>query len=67
MTRVLYRDDWHIQVSKARAAHVDRLSKTKIEDQAINIELATSLAEIYREREEYELLALHYLVQGQET
>ena len=49
MTRVLYRDDWHIQVSKARAAHVDRLSKTNIEDQAINIELATSLAEIYRE------------------
>ena len=31
------------------------------EDQAINVELATSLAEIYREREEYELLALHYL------
>lgn len=58
---ILYRDDWHIQVSKARAAHVDRLSTTNLEDQSINIELATSLAEIYREREEYELLALHYL------
>ena len=31
------------------------------EDQSINVELATSLAEIYREREEYELLALHYV------
>jgi len=58
---ILYRDDWHIQVSKIRAAHVDRLSTTNSEDQSINIEIATSLAEIYREREEYELLALHYL------
>ncbi len=58
---ILYRDDWLIQVAKARAAHVDRLPTTNPEDRAINVELATSLAEIYREREEYELLALHYL------
>lgn len=57
---ILYRDDWFIQVAKTRAIHVDRLSTTNEEDQAINVELATSLAEIYREREEYELLALHY-------
>src|SRR6266571_3981208 len=58
---ILYRDDWLIQVSKTRAAHVDRLASTSVEDQSINVELATSLAEIYRDREEYELLALHYL------
>ena len=58
---ILYRDDWLIQVSKTRAVHVDRLSPTNGEDQSINVELATSLAEIYREREEYELLTLHYL------
>jgi DNA-binding Lrp family transcriptional regulator len=57
---ILYRDDWLIQVAKTRAVHVDRLSTTNEADQVINIELATSLAEIYREREEYELLALHY-------
>ncbi len=34
------------------------------ENQSITIALATSLAEIYREREEYELLALHYLGVG---
>jgi hypothetical protein len=58
---ILYRDDWLIQVAKTRAVHVDRLSPTNAEDQAINVELATSLAEIYREREEYELLALHFV------
>lgn len=58
---ILYRDDWLIQVSKARAIHVDRLSTATPEDQSIQIELATSLAEIYRDRKEYELLALHYI------
>ncbi len=62
----LYRDDWLIQVSKTRAANVDRLSSDDAEDQAVNLELATSLAEIYREREEYELLAMHYLSIGNE-
>lgn len=57
----LYRDDWLIQVAKTRAVDVNRLPTTDREDQLINVELATSLAEIYREREEYELLALHYL------
>ena len=62
----LYRDDWLIQVSKTRAANVDRLSSDDAEDQAVDLELATSLAEIYREREEYELLAMHYLSIGNE-
>jgi hypothetical protein len=58
---ILYREDWLKQVAKTRAANVNRLPTTNIEEQSINLELATSLAEIYREREEYELLALHYL------
>jgi len=58
---ILYREDWIKQVAKTRAANVNRLPITNIEEQSINLELATSLAEIYREREEYELLALHYL------
>jgi hypothetical protein len=59
---ILYRDDWLIQVAKARAVYVNRLPTTSSEeDQSISVELATSLAEIYREREEYELLVLHYV------
>jgi hypothetical protein len=58
---ILYRDDWLIQVAKTRAANFDRLATADLQDQSINVELATSLAEIYREREEYELLAMHYL------
>ncbi len=50
---ILYRDDWLIQVAKARAVYVNRLPTTSSEeDQSISVELATSLAEIYREREE---------------
>lgn len=60
----LYRDDWIIQVAKMRASNVERLPATSEENQHINLEIATSIAEIYREREEYELLASHYLVIG---
>lgn len=56
----LYRHDWLIQVSKTRAANSERLPDINDENHAVELELATSLAEIYREREEYELLALHY-------
>jgi hypothetical protein len=61
---VLYRDDWLNTVAKTRAADLNRLQGIEAEDVAIELELATSLAEIYREREEYELLALHYLSIG---
>jgi hypothetical protein len=38
--------------------------KLDAENHVVDLELATSLAEIYREREEYELLALHYAHMG---
>lgn len=56
---VLYRDDWYRIVASKR-----------VESQAIEttahsldkywMDMATSLAEIYRENQEYELLAMHY-------
>lgn len=56
---VLYRDDWHMIVASKR-----------VESQAIEaavrpidnhwLGMATSIAEIYRENQEYELLAMHY-------
>lgn len=63
---LLYRDDWLIHVAKARVADIERLPATNANDQTLDLELATSLAEIYREREEYELLAMHYLQFGNE-
>ena len=57
---ILYRDDWLIQVAKTRAVNVNRIPIPNLEDQSVELELATTLAEVYRDREEYELLALHY-------
>jgi len=59
---ILYRNDWLATVSKERASNVDRFPDD--DSGAIDLELATSLAEIYRENQEYELLALHYLSIG---
>jgi hypothetical protein len=61
---ILYRDDWLINVARERAVSPSKITGTDVESQALDIELATSIAEIYREREEYELLALHYLSIG---
>ncbi|MEJ7843264.1 MAG: hypothetical protein WKF95_15980, partial [Rubrobacter sp.] len=61
---VLYRDDWHSLVARGRATNTNRTSDAYPDAQAIDLELATSIAEIYREHEEYELLALHYLGVG---
>lgn len=61
---ILYRDNWLAQVSKQRASSFERLPENEREDQRVDLVLATSLVEIYREREEYELLAMHYLVIG---
>lgn len=57
----LYRDDWFAAVSRVRAIMpVHALDSTGL-NEPWELELATSIAEILREREEYELLALHYL------
>jgi hypothetical protein len=60
----LYREHWLGQVAKTRAIFVGRMSGTEEAKQGMELELATSIADIYRERAEYELLALHYLSIG---
>lgn len=54
---ILYRDDWYRIVARNRAKDVDFNAENK--DNSF-IELYTSIAEIYRENEQYELLAIHY-------
>ncbi len=61
---ILYRNDWFVLVARERAANLGRLPDTNPSSDLIELELATSIAEIYREREEYELLALHYMEVG---
>ena len=58
---ILYRDDWLNIVSRQRAVSPSRILDTDSIPQSADLELATSIAEILRDREEYELLALHYL------
>jgi tetratricopeptide (TPR) repeat protein len=55
---LLYRDDWHRLVAQRRVA--DEAAERLELDTWFDVEHATSIAEIYRENEEYELLALHY-------
>ena len=60
---VLYRDDWHLIVSRNRAIETS-INIKKGMNNGIDVEMATSLAEIYREKKEYELLAAHYSALG---
>jgi len=60
---VLYRNDWHLMVSRSRARETS-INMKKGMNTKIHVEMATSLAEIYREKKEYELLAMHYSVLG---
>lgn len=57
---ILYRDNWLNIVSRQRAVSPNRISDFDSIPQSADLELATSIAEILRDREEYELLALHY-------
>jgi len=56
---ILYRDDWYRIVAKQHAVYVEY---TEVERQQENrrLELVTSLAEIYRDRQQYDFLATHY-------
>lgn len=63
---ILYRNDWLVIVARERASSPGRFPDTSPDYDAIELELATSIAEIYREREEYELLASHYIEVGNE-
>ena len=57
---ILYRDDWLNIVSRQRALSPNRISASDSIPGSADLELATSVAEIFRDREEYELLAFHY-------
>jgi hypothetical protein len=60
---ILYRDDWHRIIATQRA-------KSQVIETAAHradahwLDMVTSLAEIYRENQEYELLAMHYDATG---
>jgi hypothetical protein len=53
----LYRNDWHEAVARARTKTEALAEQTQNRG---SLELATSLAEIYRENKQFELLAMHY-------
>ena len=54
----LYRSDWVELVTRERVTTLKRI--TKQNDNGVDIELVTSVAEILRERKQYEMLAIHY-------
>lgn len=56
---ILYRNDWLRAVAVSRAT--TEANRELDEDAGVlDVELVTSIAEIYRENEQYELLAIHY-------
>jgi hypothetical protein len=57
---ILYRDDWTRSVTLRRAASLDTGDTDDTGSNGFDVVRATTLAEIYRERRQHELLALHY-------
>jgi len=57
---VLYRDDWLRTVSARRASASGDAWSRDDRDASVDLRLVTSLAEIYRENGEWELLAMHF-------
>ncbi len=58
---VLYRNDWVSIIARSKAGDANRAPDDYPEAQAVDLELATTIAEIYGDKQEYELLAMHYL------
>ncbi|MFI5332051.1 MAG: HNH endonuclease signature motif containing protein [Desulfobaccales bacterium] len=56
---ILYRDDWHRIIATQRAKFQAIETSARGADEHW-LDMATSLAEIYRENQEYDLLAMHY-------
>jgi len=54
---ILYRDNWYSIVNMKRAPFIETKNKDKKKN---TLKIATSLAEIYKENKQYELLAIHY-------
>jgi len=55
----LYRDDWYALVNQRRATNRQETAKTD-QMEGMSAVISTSIAEIYRDNKEYELLAIHY-------
>jgi len=60
---VLYREDWLRVVARSRAEFEARADGAPATDTK-RVALETSIAEIYRENEQYDLLAIHYSILG---
>ncbi len=60
----MFRDEWLTIVSKRWGMNYQPSRKFASPQSAIEVEVATTVAEIYREREEYILLAIHYITIG---
>jgi hypothetical protein len=60
---ILYRNDWLRIVATDRATSEAKREKRSDRD-ALDVELITSIAEIYRETKQFTLLAIHYDVIG---
>jgi hypothetical protein len=56
---ILYREDWLRTVAQRRATYEEQ-NQIKRFEQDQRLELITSIAEIYRENQEFELLSMHY-------
>jgi hypothetical protein len=63
---VLYRNDWLNKVAENRASYEMNLNKAEREQTTEYIQYITSLTEIYKENEQYELLAMQYSTIGNE-
>ena len=59
---ILYGDDWPVKVARSRTSDVETYIDCDAQTDRIEIKLATSIAEIYRDKQEYKLLAGHYIV-----
>lgn len=56
---ILYRNDWVRAVAASRATS-EASREVNDSGSSLDVELVTSIAEIYRENKQYELLAIHY-------
>jgi hypothetical protein len=57
---ILYRDDWNRAVAARRAPHDQTTGSTNRSKGEVNVKYATSVAEAYKDRKEWVLLAVHY-------
>jgi hypothetical protein len=56
---ILYREDWLRIIAQKRAVYEEQNQLKRYEEKQ-RFELITSIAEIYRENQEFELLSMHY-------